>query len=327
MSRNVDALASSVIGHDRSALGRAITLVESLRQEDQADAQALLTALLPHTGRARRVGITGVPGVGKSTLIEALGLHLVAAGHHVAVLAVDPSSTLSGGSILGDRTRMTRLSREPNAFIRPSPSGGSLGGVTQRTRESMLVCEAAGHDVVLVETVGVGQSETRVFEMVDCFVVLVLPGSGDELQGIKRGIFELAHLVAINKSDGEAVAVAAQTRAAHERAFQLMRPVEPGWQTPVSALSALEASGIGELWDAIGRFFAHVESSGSLDRRRREQRVAWMWSALDDALRQMLRDDPKTRARVASLEAEVGSGQLPAGAAAARLLEAFISGG
>jgi LAO/AO transport system kinase len=318
----VDDLAARVVARDRTAIGRAITLVESQHDDDAEDAQRLLAALLPHTGSARRVGMTGVPGVGKSTLIETLGLHLLGQRHRVAVLAVDPSSTLSGGSILGDRTRMTTLSRELDAFIRPSPTAGSLGGVTQRTRESMIVCEAAGFDVVIVETVGVGQSETLVAEMVDCFLVLVLPGSGDELQGIKRGILELAHVVAINKADGDARAAADRTRQAHAAAMQLLRPAVEGWKTPVVTVSAIERRGVPELWGEIERFFAHLSDTGELDRRRRTQRVSWMWSAVDDAWRRALRSHPAARPLIAELEREVEAGRLTALGAARRLLDA-----
>ena len=258
-------LAAGVLAGDRTAIGRAITLVESVLPEHRVDAAALLDELLPHSGDAHRVGITGVPGVGKSTFIEALGLELTGAGHKVAVLAVDPSSSRTGGSILGDKTRMAQLSVDPDAFIRPSPSAGTLGGVTRATREAMIVLEAAGHDVVLVETVGVGQSETVVHGMVDIFVVLMLSGAGDELQGIKKGVLELADLLAVNKADGANVDKAKQAAVDYRRALHLVQPPGASWEPPVLTCSAIERTGLAELWDEIERHRALMTETGERD--------------------------------------------------------------
>ncbi len=260
-------LVTQVLTGDRRALARAITLVESTRPDHRREADALLDDVLPHTGGALRVGVSGAPGAGKSTFIEALGLHVLEQEHDVAVLAVDPTSTRSGGSILGDKTRMERLARSPDAFVRPSPTGGTLGGVARRTREAMLLCEAAGFGVVLVETVGVGQSETAVEGMVDCFVVLVAPGAGDELQGLKRGIMELADLVVVNKTDGTLGAAATATAADYASALHLVRPKTPAWSPKVLRCSALSGEGIPEVWDTIRAFDAATASERS-DRRR-----------------------------------------------------------
>jgi LAO/AO transport system kinase len=286
----LDELVAGVKAADRAAMGRAITLVESSRVDHQQQAQDLLTALLPYTGNAHRVGITGVPGVGKSTFIEALGSQLTASGHRVAVLAVDPTSSRSGGSILGDKTRMQHLSVDPNAFIRPSPSSGELGGVARMTRETMLVCEAAGYDVVLVETVGVGQSETVVADMVDFFLVLMLPGAGDELQGIKKGILEIADMIAVNKADGDNAPRAA--RAAHEyrTALHMMTPASQHWSPPVVQCSGLRGDGLDTLWEQIELHRSKLTDVGELDERRRRQRVRWMWSMLEDQLLSSLRN-------------------------------------
>ncbi|HKY65292.1 MAG TPA: methylmalonyl Co-A mutase-associated GTPase MeaB, partial [Acidimicrobiales bacterium] len=253
MTTDTDDLARGLTTGDRRALARSITLVESARADRRAEAAALLDAVLPETGRAVRVGISGTPGAGKSTFIDELGSHLTAAGHRVAVLAVDPSSSRSGGSIMGDKTRMERLARDPAAFIRPSPSGGTLGGVARRTREAAFLCEAAGFDVVLVETVGVGQSETVVADMVDCFVLLAAPGGGDELQGIKRGIMELADVIVVNKADGDLLPAARRAVADHRHAVHLLRPKHPGWTVPVLAVSALHGTGIDEVWTEVER--------------------------------------------------------------------------
>src|SRR5206468_2321059 len=288
-----EALAADVRAGSRRALAKAITLVESTRADHQRAAQRLLELLLPDTGRAARVGVSGVPGVGKSTFIEAFGLHLIGLGKKVAVLAVDPSSALSGGSILGDKTRMPRLAAAPEAFIRPSPSAGSLGGVTRRTREALLVCEAAGYDAVLVETVGVGQSEFAVASMVDFFLVLMLAGAGDELQGIKKGILELADALAINKADGENVRPAEQAAAQYRSALRLFRHTSPGWDPPVVTVSALERRGMDEVWSIIEDHRAKLGASGELERRRREQQRAWFWTMIDDGLKGhfLARDD------------------------------------
>jgi LAO/AO transport system kinase len=316
----VDRLVRDLRAGDRRALAKAITLVESTRPDHQADAQRLLDHLLPHTGSAARVGITGVPGAGKSTFIEAFGLYLIGEGKRVAVLAVDPSSARSGGSILGDKTRMARLAVAPEAFIRPSPSGGSLGGVARRTREAMLVCEAAGYDVVIVETVGVGQSETTVASMVDFFLVLMLPGAGDELQGIKKGIVEIADGLAVNKSDGDNVARAAQAAAEYRAALRLFRHTSPSWDPPVLTVSALEAQGMGEVWAVVEAYRQKLGATGELARKRRDQQRAWFWSMLRDGLERDFLARPDVRGLLPELEAAVGDGRLTPTAASQRLL-------
>ena len=304
-------------------MARAITLVESTRPDHRDDAVALLEAVLPATGRATRVGISGAPGAGKSTFIETLGVHLVDAGHRVAVLAVDPSSARSGGSILGDKTRMEQLSRRPEAFIRPSPSGGTLGGVARRTREALLVCEAAGFDVVLVETVGVGQSEIAVAGMVDLFVLLLAPGAGDELQGVKRGIVELADLLVVNKADGDLADLARHTAADYAHALHLVRSGDDHAIERVRMCSALLGEGIDELWAVVGRLLATARASGELDARRVEQAHAWMWSEVTETLLDELRDDAAVRARIDALEDDVSRGRLSPAAAARQVLAAF----
>ena len=322
----VEALADGVRAGVRRALAKAITLVESTRADHQEGAQRLLELLLPHTGRAARVGITGVPGAGKSTFIEAFGLYLIAQGKRVAVLAVDPSSARSGGSILGDKTRMARLSTNPEAFIRPSPSGGSLGGVARRTREAMLVCEAAGYDVVLIETVGVGQSEIAVASMVDFFLVLLLPGGGDELQGIKKGIIEIADALAVNKSDGDNVRRAGQAVAEYRAALRLFRHASPSWDPPVVQVSALEARGMDEVWRTILEHRRRLGESGELAARRREQQQQWLWSMLRDGLEQhfLLRED--VRRLLPVMEAAVAEARLTPTEAARRLLALLDDG-
>jgi LAO/AO transport system kinase len=316
-------LADAVRAGDRRALARAITLVESSRADHRADAAAFLDAILPATGAATRVGISGAPGAGKSTFIEALGMHLVDRGHRVAVLAVDPSSARSGGSILGDKTRMEQLSRRSEAFIRPSPSGGTLGGVARRTREALLVCEAAGFDVVLVETVGVGQSEVAVAGMVDLFVLLLGPGAGDELQGVKRGIVELADLIVVNKADGELLDLARHTAADYAHALHLVRSTDDGSVDRVRTCSALLGEGIDELWDAIAGLVAGARHSGELDERRADQARAWMWSEVTDTLLDELRHDVAVRARIDELEEDVSRGRVSTAAAARQVLAAF----
>jgi len=320
---DVRDLARLVADGDRRALARAITLVESKRPDHRAQAQALLASLLDRTGHSIRVGISGAPGAGKSTFIEALGLHLVAQGHQVAVLAVDPSSTRSGGSILGDKTRMERLARAPEAFVRPSPTGGTLGGVARRTREAMLVCEAAGFDVVLVETVGVGQSEVTVAGMVDLFLVLLSPAGGDELQGIKRGIMELADLVVVNKADGDLVAAAHATAADYASAMHLVRPRTPSWTPKVLTCSALLQTGIAQVWDAVEEFAAAV--APHLAERRAEQGRDWMWSEVTDSLLDSLRADHAVAKLAAKLEREVAAGTTTPTAAARRIVETYLA--
>jgi LAO/AO transport system kinase len=297
-------------------LARSITLVESTRADHRAEAASLLDDLMPATGSAVRVGITGTPGAGKSTFVEELGTSLTGAGHRVAVLAVDPSSRRSGGSILGDKTRMERLARDPNAFIRPSPSGGALGGVARRTREAGLLCEAAGFDVVVVETVGVGQSEIAVADMVDCFVLLAAPGGGDELQGIKRGIMELADVVVVNKADGDLLPAAKRALADYRHALHMLRPKHEGWQVPVLAASALEGTGIDEAWAAIERCTAHLRNTGALPTIRSAQAVAWMWDEIRETLLARFQSD----ADIAKVEAAVRAGTLSPTSAARQLL-------
>jgi GTPase len=315
-------LAARLVEGDRRVLAQSITLIESTRTDHRAAAAALLDAVLARTGAAIRLGITGTPGAGKSTFIEELGGHLTVAGHRVAVLAVDPSSRRSGGSILGDKTRMERLAREPRAFIRPSPSGASVGGVARRTREAALLCEAAGFDVVVVETVGVGQSEVAVADMVDCFCLIVAPGAGDELQGIKRGIIELADVVVVNKADGDLLPAARRAMADYRQAVHLLRPKHAGWEVPVLAMSALEGAGVDEVWRAVQKFVAHLRDDDALGRLRAAQAVAWMWDEIREHLVDSFRQDPGVAERWSSTEAAVRAGQLSPTTAARRLLEA-----
>jgi LAO/AO transport system kinase len=312
-----------VLDGERRALARAITLVESTRPDHRAEAEALLSEVLPHTGGATRIGISGAPGAGKSTFIEALGLHVVRERHRVAVLAVDPSSTRSGGSILGDKTRMEELTRSPDAFVRPSPTGGTLGGVARRTREVLLLCEAAGFDVVLVETVGVGQSEVAVAAMVDLFLVLVAPGAGDELQGIKRGIMELADLVVVNKADGDLAVAAGVTAADYAGALHLVRPRTAAWSPRVLTCSALLGEAVDEVWDAIGEY--RDATAAELPARRAEQARDWMWSEVTDGLLDELRADERVAGLAEELEAAVAEGTVTPTAAAQRLLARFRS--
>ncbi|MEZ5170851.1 MAG: methylmalonyl Co-A mutase-associated GTPase MeaB [Acidimicrobiia bacterium] len=314
-------LAAAVRGGDRTALARAITLVESTRTDHRSDAEALLAELFDATGQSIRVGVSGAPGTGKSTLIEALGLHAVERDHRVAVLAVDPSSTRTGGSILGDKTRMSELGRSDRAFIRPSPTGGTLGGVARRTREAMLCCEAAGYDVVLVETVGVGQSEVTVSDMVDMFTVVLAPGAGDELQGIKRGIVELADLLVVNKADGDLEAAAHRAAADYAAALAFVRVRSDAWTPRVLECSALERKGIDELWDAIGTFRDALTRSGGFDARRADQARAWMWSELTDTMLERLRSDPEVARRLEQAEAAVADGGLLPPVAAREVLD------
>ena len=316
-------LADGVLAGDRASLGRAITLVESQRADHVDAAQELLAELLPHTGRGHRVGITGVPGVGKSTFIDQFGTDLTAGGHRVAVLAVDPTSQRTGGAILGDKTLMERLANDPAAFVRPSPAGHTLGGVTRTTRETILVCEAAGFDVVLVETVGVGQSETIVADMVDFFLVLMLSGAGDELQGIKRGVLELADMIAVNKADGDNVQRAAAAAADYRMAVHMMAPVSPNWTPPVLTCSALTDDGLPEIWSRIETHRDTLTASGELRRRRQDQQVHWMWSMVEDRVLGSFRSSPQVASLVPELEGAVRAGTVPATAAAVRLVRAF----
>jgi LAO/AO transport system kinase len=315
-STAVRELAKRVREGDRSALARAITLVESRKREHREEAQELLRTILPATGKGVRVGVTGVPGVGKSTTIDALGTYLTDKGHRVAVLAVDPSSVRSGGSILGDKTRMPRLAAEENAFIRPSPSAGTLGGVASRTRETMLLCEAAGYDVVIVETVGAGQSEIAVAQMTDTFLVLMLPGAGDELQGIKKGLLELADVVAVNKADGDNISRARAAATSLKAALHILAGSAGIGEPPVLTYSALKGEGIDRLWQEVLDHRGSLEKSGRLAEKRRDQQVRWMWTLIDERFRDRLRSDTTIKSRLRSLEAAVAAGKLPPALAA-----------
>ncbi|MDP9429373.1 MAG: methylmalonyl Co-A mutase-associated GTPase MeaB [Actinomycetota bacterium] len=327
MARPVDvpALVEGVLEGDRRAVARAITLVESHRAEHREWAQELLVELLPHAGGARRVGISGVPGVGKSTFIDTLGVTLTAAGSKVAVLAVDPSSARTGGSILGDKTRMARLSVDPNAFIRPSPTSGTLGGVAQATRESMVVVEAAGHDVVLVETVGVGQSEITVAEMVDSFLFLTLARTGDQLQGIKRGILEIADVIAVNKADGPAAMDARKAARELAGAIRMLRGHGEDWEVPVLTCAGLTGEGLDEVWAGLVEHQDRRKASGAFEERRRSQQVRWTRQLVRDGLEHRLRAHPGVRAAVPELEKAVLAGELTPALAAQQLLETFLA--
>lgn len=320
---DVARYAEGVLAGSRAWIARAVTLVESTRADHRAAAQRLLVELLPHSGAARRVGISGVPGVGKSTFIDALGTQLTGAGHRVAVLAVDPSSSRTGGSILGDKTRMERLATDPAAFVRPSPTSGTLGGVARATRESIVVMEAAGYDVVLVETVGVGQSETTVANMVDTFLLLTLARTGDQLQGIKKGVLELADLVAVNKADGPHERDARSAARELSGALRLLKPQDAVWTPPVLTCSAREGSGLAEVWERIEQHRTLLESSGALAQRRRTQQVDWTWAMVREQLIDRLQAHPEVRKLGPEVEREVRAGTLTATLAAERLLEAF----
>ena len=317
--KKTDVTAEAVQSGDRAALARAITLMESRRPDHREAARALLRALMPSTGKAVRVGITGVPGVGKSTAIDTLGSMLTERGHRVAVLAVDPSSTRTGGAILGDKTRMARLSVDPNAFIRPSPSSGTLGGVAGKTRETMLLCEAAGFDVILVETVGVGQSETAVADLTDFFLVLMLPGAGDELQGIKKGILELADLIAVNKAD-DAGAMAKAAAAEYKAALHILTPASNTWTPPVLTISGLTGQGLDDLWARVLDHRRRLEATGELPAKRRAQDTKWMWTLVHERLHERLTQDPALRRRVPEIEQAIAQGTLSPTAAAAEIV-------
>ncbi|MDX6750929.1 methylmalonyl Co-A mutase-associated GTPase MeaB [Geminicoccaceae bacterium 1502E] len=322
----VEEHVEGVLAGERAVLSRTITLVESRNPAHQRKAQDVLGRILPHAGNSRRIGITGVPGVGKSTFIDAFGTLLTGRGHKVAVLAVDPSSTRTGGSILGDKTRMARLATDPAAYIRPSASGGTLGGVGRMTRETMLLCEAAGYDVVLVETVGVGQSEVLVAEMVDFFLALMLPGAGDELQGIKKGLLEIADMIAVNKADGDNRLRAAQAARHYRNALHIIEPASPSWRPSVATVSALSGEGLEALWLEVEKHHALLGASGELADRRRRQQVRWMWGMLDQRLHALFRSHPRVREMLADLEHEVASGSVSVTSAVERLIQAFISG-
>ncbi len=323
-TQEADTLSDRVIGGDRRALARAITLVESTRADDHAAATVLMERLMPHTGQSIRLGISGAPGVGKSTFIEALGNHVIEQGHRLAVLTVDPSSAISGGSILGDKTRMETLARHPEAYIRPSPAGSTLGGVARRSRETLLICEAAGFDVIIVETVGVGQSETRVAEMTDMFVLLLQPGSGDELQGIKRGIMELADLVLVNKADDGLEALAGRSAADYRNALRLLHPRSSGWSVDVRTCSARDGLGIDEAWQSVLQHQETLNTGHHLAERRAEQARDWLWSEIEDALLANLKNDPEVLKQLPEMEAAVSQGNLPAASAAERLLDLYL---
>jgi LAO/AO transport system kinase len=316
----IKELTAALLAGDRRALAKAITLVESSHAKDEAAAAALVQFAVPHAGRALRIGLSGAPGVGKSTFIEAFGTWLTGQGKRVAVLAVDPSSRRSGGSILGDKTRMVKLAQEPNAFIRPSPAGTTLGGVARRTRETMLLVEAAGFDVVLVETVGVGQSETAVADMVDMFIVLVSPGGGDELQGIKRGIMELADLVVVTKADGDLMQAATRAAAEYKGALHLMRPKFENWFADVRLVSSTEGKGMDHVWNDIQTFQQQLKSTGAWDRQRRDQNVAWLWGELREGLLTLLTENKEAKAELARFEALIAKGEAAPPAAARAIL-------
>nr|WP_090341775.1 methylmalonyl Co-A mutase-associated GTPase MeaB [Mycolicibacterium malmesburyense]CRL71839.1 arginine/ornithine transport system ATPase [Mycolicibacterium malmesburyense] len=315
-------LAAAVADGDRAALARAITLVESTRADHREQAQELLLKLTPHAGSAMHVGITGVPGVGKSTTIEALGMYLINQGHRVAVLAVDPSSTRTRGSILGDKTRMARLAVHPDAYIRPSPTSGTLGGVAKATRETIVLLEAAGFDVVLVETVGVGQSEVTVANMVDTFVFLTLARTGDQLQGIKKGVLELADVVVVNKADGEHAIEAKRAARELSGAIRLIYPRETLWRPPVLTMSALEGTGLEELWATVLKHRDVLTEAGEFESRRRAQQVEWTWSMVRDAVLDRVLSNPNIKRVRAEIERQVRDGELTPALAAQRLLDA-----
>ena len=310
MTGSTDALAEAIRSGDRTELSRAITLVESTRPDRREQAQKLLLRLLPDAGHALHVGITGVPGVGKSTAIEALGTMLTDQGHRVAVLAVDPSSTRTGGSILGDKTRMARLAVHPDAYVRPSPTSGTLGGVAKTTRETIVLLEAAGFDVILVETVGIGQSETAVADMTDFFLLLMLAGAGDELQGLKKGVIELADMIAVNKADGDNVKRAHAAAAEYSGALHILTPRSPHWTPPVITYSALTGNGLAELWAQILAHRQRLTQAGEFAARRKEQQVKWLWTMLDERLIVRLKSDPALKSRLPALERAVAEGRL-----------------
>lgn len=318
---SLDDYVQGIQRRDTGILARAITLVESNAAAHQETAQQLLARVLPMTGKSLRVGLTGIPGAGKSTFVEAMGTWLCDKGHRVAVLAVDPSSSITGGSILGDKVRMEKLSRHADAFIRPSPSGGSLGGVARKSREALLLCEAAGYDVVIVETVGVGQNEVTVRSMVDCFLMLMIAGAGDEVQGIKKGIMELADLVVFNKAEGENRPRAMAAQAEMIRVLHYLRPATEGWTTPAMLASALTGEGIPEVWATVESFFSTARTGGALEERRRSQSVAWMHSLIRESLQNEFYQNPAVVARRPALESAVADGRVPALAAAKELLQ------
>lgn len=318
---SVEEYAEGVLARDPTIIGRAITLIESNAPAHQRMAQELLALLLPHTGTAKRIGITGIPGAGKSTFIESFGCHLTDQGHRVAVLAIDPSSSVNGGSILGDKVRMEKLCNRPQAFIRPSPSGGSLGGVARKTREAILVCEAAGYDVVIVETVGVGQNEVTVSSMVDLFLLLMIAGAGDEMQGIKKGVIELADAIVINKADGDNKPRCIATQAEMKRVLHYLQPTVPNWTTPALLASALHGEGVPEVWKMVINYFDHCTANGALKSRRRAQSVDWMHALIMESLRTRFYSAPSVKGRLDAIEHAVANGQMPALTAALDLID------
>jgi LAO/AO transport system ATPase len=318
---------SGVLAGDRSILARAITLVESTSRLHESMAQEVLHRVMPHTGKAKRVGITGVPGVGKSTFIESLGTFLVERGQKIAVLTIDPTSSRSGGSILGDKTRMEKLCQLENAFIRPSPTGQSLGGVARRTRETMLLCEAAGYGTILVESVGVGQTEIALRSMVDFFLLLLLPGAGDELQGIKKGIVEMADLVAINKADGENRIKAELAKQDQSAALHYLQSATPGWKTDVVLCAGLTGEGVPELWEVVEKFYSELEPKGTVARRRQEQNFSWLESLIEDELKRRFYEDPRVNAKLPEVRQALIRGEMTAVRAAAELIQAHREGG
>ncbi|MBN8866438.1 MAG: methylmalonyl Co-A mutase-associated GTPase MeaB [Solirubrobacterales bacterium] len=320
--QSLEELKEAVLAGDRGGLSRAITLAESSRSDDQALAQDLIAELLPGTGKAIRVGITGVPGAGKSTTIEALGLQLIGQGKKVAVLVIDPTSARTGGSILGDKTRMNKLSAEEDAYIRPSPSGGVLGGVARKTREAMLLCEAAGFDVIIVESVGVGQSEAELAEMVDCLMLLLVPGAGDELQGIKRGIMELADMIVVNKADGDRIPLAKRARGDYRHALRMLPPSTPGWETPVQIASAAEGTGLAEVWESVEAHRALLEETGLLEERRRHQTERWLDSMIEEAVLAAVHSRRGVEEAIESARADVDAEKATVPQATQRVIEA-----
>jgi LAO/AO transport system kinase len=318
--KDIQIYIKGVREQDRRLLSKTITLIESSRSDHQELARKILDQLLPHTGKAVRLGITGVPGVGKSMFIESLGMALVDTGHRVAVLAVDPSSSRSGGSVMADKTRMERLAVEENAFIRPSPSGGTLGGVARKTRETMLVCEAADFDVIIVETVGVGQSETTVASMVDFFLVLMLSGAGDELQGIKRGVLELADAIAITKADSDNIEKAKNAAKIYETTLHMLQPTSPNWDPPVLTCSALDMIGIVEIWQMVIKYHKKFTASGELEQKRQKQALDWLWSLVEEGLRERFDTNPEIKKRLRRIARAVEKGETSPTRAADKLL-------
>ena len=322
----IDDYVAGVRAHDRAILGRTITMIESRSPRHRRLAQEILVRLLPYAGGAHRIGITGVPGAGKSTFIEGFGLELVKRGHRVAVLAVDPSSPVSGGSILGDKTRMTELTQREEAFVRPSPSGGTLGGVARTTRQTIVACEAAGYDVILIETVGTGQSEVTVSEMTDFFLVLMLPGAGDELQGIKKGVLEIADMIVVNKADGDNEIRAKQAAAHYRNALHIVAPRSENWSPPVLMCSSLKSIGLDAVWDKLCEHKEKLTASGEFQSKRQKQRLKWMWQLVQDRLMTDLRSHPKVVARIPQIESDLLAGRLTATLAADEILNTFEGG-